>query len=330
MTWNRSAHKTRASRARWLLILLAAAGACERTAPTVAPDAPPLSALVTADYGDSLATFLCLTDGSSRWTWHGTDDAGDSVSGPAELIMSGRRATWRLRGEARPPAPGQLRLRPADPDAWHHQVVSWPPGTASGWLPLPRQSVDSPAYADLLDLLQRLTNARFRQRVTHWPVAPLPVVAAPTPCGEIDLADCLAEAVALWNAGETAPLFAPVPAADWGLRLAYIPDPALTPRLALRIVACDTAGRPLRAEIVAGAGYATVNVRKYAVRGMLHELAHARLLWGHSEDRRHLLWKCGPIVDAPSNDERRAARLWALLPEGLDLHVYARSTEIDP
>lgn len=329
MTWNLPAHRFPACPTSWLVILLAAVGACERTAPAVAPDDPPPPTLVSIDYGDSLATFLRLKDGSSRWTWHGADASGDSVTGAAELIVSGRRATWRLFDQALSPAPGQLRLRPADPDVWHHQVVSWPPGSADTWLPLPRQSVDSPAYADLLDFLQRLTDARFHQRVIHWPATPLPVVAPPTLCGEIDLADCLTEAVALWNVGEPAPLFAPVPAADWGLRLAYIPDPALTPRLALRIVACDNTGRPLRAEIVAGANYATANVRKYAVRGMLHELAHARLLWGHSEDRRHLLWKCGPIVDAPSTDERRASRLWALLPEGLDLHAYARSTEID-
>ncbi|MHB8078573.1 MAG: hypothetical protein ACYDIE_04885 [Candidatus Krumholzibacteriia bacterium] len=313
-----------------LVLLLAATGACERTAPSGAPDTPTMAAVVTADYGDSLAAFLRPPAGTSHWTWHAADAAGDSLSGAAELLVSGRRATWRLTGDSPPPAPGRLRLRPAEPDRWHHQTVTWPATDPAAWLPLPRLPVDSAAYADLLDLLQRLTDPRFRQRVTHWPAAPLPLVAPPTLCGELDLADCLAEAVDLWNAGEPTPLFAPVPSADWGLRLAYIPDPQLTPRLALRVVASDSAGRPLRAEIVAGAGYATATVRKYAVRGMLHELAHARLLWGHSEERRHLLWKCGPIVDAPSADERRAARLWTLLPEGLDLHAYARSTEIDP
>jgi len=330
MDRDRTPGRSGGRRAAWSLLLLAAVGACGRTPPAAPTVAPPLSAVVGVDYGDSLAAFLRLADGVSLWTWHGADAAGDSVCGAAELSVAGRFATWRLRGDGPAPPPGRLRLRPADPDAWHHQSVPWPPAAPRDWLPLPRQALDSAAYADLLDLLQRLTDARFRRRVTHWPAAPLPVVAAPTPCGELDLAECLAEAVALWNAGEPRPPFAPQPQADWGVRLAYVPDPALAPRLALRVVACDSAGRPLRAEIVAGAGYATASVRKYAVRGLLHELAHARLLWGHSEDRIHLLWKCGPIVDAPSRDERRAARLWELLPEGLDLHAYARSTEIDP
>ena len=75
--------------------------------------------------------------------------------------------------------------------------------------------------------------------------------------------------------------------------------------------------------LVAGNNYDDLREPKYVVRGFVHELGHALFLWGHSPDRDHSLWGIGPpIVEQPSQDERKAARLLHGLPEGLDLSRY--------
>jgi hypothetical protein len=136
--------------------------------------------------------------------------------------------------------------------------------------------------------------------------------------------------MSVWNTAESDSLFGWDPQAAWGIRLVHLAGICLRPPLGAKVVRLDGAGQPLSVHILAGDTYDTLAKRSSAVRGLTHELAHALFLWGHSEDRKHILWRCGPIVDEPSPDERRAARLMRLLPAGLDLSRYGRSLETDP
>ncbi len=323
-----------------LLCLLTAA--CGTPAAPEAPPGAPALRRAAPPYGEPLRRELDLASGTWRWTWawrpaaaSPAAGAGASPAGSAgtvDLAVAGGRAVWSFRPPVPPPAEaaaGTLRLRPADGRAWHTLAAPWPPADPLALLPLPRRPVASPAYADLLDLLQELTAPRFGQRVAHWPALPVPVRAAPAPSGELDLAECLHEAVDLWNEGEPEPVFVWDPQAAWGVRLVHLPGTDLSPPLTAQVVRLDADGRPLRLHVTAGDDYDHRRDRRCAVRALAHELAHARLLWGHSRERDHLLWRWGPVVPGPSADERRAARLLALLPEGLDLSRYGRSADLE-
>ena len=126
-----------------------------------------------------------------------------------------------------------------------------------------------------------------------------------------------------WNSGEPEPWFRIDEDAFWGVRLVHFPEAILRPPLLARITRLDDQGNPLRVNIIVGDNYDDAVDRKYAIRGFIHELGHALFLWGHSDDRNHVLWGAAPpMVDWPSDDERKAARLWHGLPEGLDLNDY--------
>lgn len=337
-----SLREAAAARARWRrklrLLLLAAllAAGCGAAQDQDAEESG--SVMMTASYDDDLSCFLKAPAGSHAWRWQWRSAGAPLRSGAASLAIDGALATWRLDAEspqAGPPDPTRLwsgrdtlLLTPCDPAAWHALAVPLPAPTGGDWLPLPRQLAASAYYADRLDLLQRLTRSRFPAGVRHWPARTVPVAADTLRLGDLDVAACLREAVDRWNAGEAEPFFSWDPASAWGVRLARADDPTLPP-LAARFRAADSAGRPTRIEILVGESWRRLSQRPYLVRGLVHELGHALLLWGHSEDRAHVLWRCGPLRDTPSLDERAAARLWSLLPEGLDLRRYDRSTEIE-
>ncbi len=290
-----------------------------------------VDSLLAMGYGESLGNFLGIEAGD--WTWRWQVDGSPTAGGPAHLAVRGDTAGWRL-GPADtgvlPLVGDSLSLLPEDPFAWHAMMAVVDPTPGRGPLPLPRQAVDSAAYADLLDLVQRLTTPRFRARVIAWRVWPVPVLAPPTPCGDLDLGACLRAAVDVWNDDPSGPSFSLVARSDTGISLVHVPDPELIPHMAVRWIAGDAFGHPVKLEIVVGAAWRDASDVPYVVRGFVHELAHTLLLWGHSEERQHTLWRCGPIVDRPAPDERRAARLWRLLPEGLDLTAYWRLVELDP
>ncbi len=299
-------------------------------------------ACLSIGFDRDLARLLEISPGLQSWSWRlETGGEGIESSGRAQLHLFGGEAPrgfWRLRGmpAARPEhgdrPPRVLRLIPGDPTRWHEQLLLWPP-PGSAPPPLPRLRVASAYYADLLDLLQRVAAPRFGGRATAWPAYPVPIAAPDSArSGELDLTDCFWEAVKRWNDGGQEPLLLPVALAswEWGVRLVHVAGTCLSPPLQARLVRLDDAGRPVRLHILAGDTYHDERHRPHAVRGLSHELGHALLLWGHSEDRRHLLWRAGPLVDDPSDDERRAVELWRLLPYGLDLYAYGRSGEIDP
>lgn len=275
--------------------------------------------------------------GPSRWRWTLLTGQPDQLAGPRggtalletwppppEGTAAGRYS-WLFQ----PPVPSLaeelvLALVPADTAAWLSLVTrpeQWPSGGPP--LPLPRWALNSPHYPHLAAFLRDLTAPLFLGRVRHWPRLPVPVRAGQAQSGEVDLAACLAEAVAIWNAGEAAPWFRLDPEAAWGVRLVHFPGAVLHPPLRARLTRLDDEGRPLRVDIIAGSNYDHARDRPYALRAMVHELGHALLLWGHSSDRDHVLWESGPPqVEIPSPDERKAAHLWHGLPEGLDLNAY--------
>jgi hypothetical protein len=321
-----------------LLCVVAACGA-----PRSHVTAPPRERAVgatTVAYTDTLARFLDLADGAWNWSWRLAASGGDTVRGTATLTIAGSVASWSFLadGPDGTPAvsaalaelrPGALRLTCDEPTLWHDLRVQLPAARPDALLPLPRLPVTSAYYADLLDLLQRLTLPRFGMRVTHWPATPIPVLAGRAVSGEIDLAACLAEAAAIWNGAAGRTVFALAPDAAWGVRLTHNPGIA-SPPLATCIARLDGVGRPLELTILSGDNYTQAPQRAAVVRGMAHELAHTLLMWGHSEDRAHLLWRCGPLTARPSADELRAIALWELLPEGCELAAYGRSVELDP
>lgn len=276
-------------------------------------------------YEAGLAEFLAPPRGASTWTWSSPDG---STGGAAELEIAANRWRWALRGPAGAADDESLFLAPAEPLLWHGFSVSPQETAAAGWLPLPRRPVLSAYYADLLELTQRLTGSRFGSVVSRWPGSPVPIRAAAAVSGEVDLRECLKTAAAIWNDDPLGPFFTWDPEAEWGVQLLHR-DIVQHPPLAVKMLRLMN-GNPLVMRIMAGNNYNDPVDRRYATRGLVHELGHCLCLWDHSEDRGHTLWRCGPIVDRPSDDERRAARLWSLLPDGLDLKRYGRSLELDP
>jgi hypothetical protein len=321
-----------------LALLFLHATSCTRDETVTAPDMYHdfVYIIYTAHYTDNLYKFLDLSEGVWEWSWSYAESRVPLSSGDAKLEISPRQVRWTLQcadGDFFPTAAdsGALELIPHDPHSWHSMHLPWPSQATQPWLALPRQTLDSAYYFDLLDFLQRLAPARWIGNVRNWPDTPVPVRAPATAfSGEIDLVACLRQAVDLWNETAADSLFRWQPTAVWGVRLLHFPGTQPRPALAAKIVRLDQEGRPLRIHILAGDNYHDAGSRPYLLRGLAHELGHALLLWGHSEDRHHLLWRCGPIVTVPSRDERRAIRLWSLLPQGLDLTIYARSTEFEP
>ncbi|HPF33798.1 MAG TPA: hypothetical protein P5571_03405 [Candidatus Krumholzibacteria bacterium] len=266
--------------------------------------------------------------GSARWRW--SDAADPATGGPARLAWNAAGAAWRLRGRPGWALPDTLVLVPAAPDAWHEQRIPTRTTGTPQLLPLPRIPLRSAYYADLLHLLLELTRGLHEGVVRRWAHDPIPLAPGEPGDGPVDLTACLAVAAARWEAAWGAPLFGADAVFAEGIRLVHRDGEILHPPMWARLLRRDPAGRPLLITIVAGDNYDRPDLERYAVRGLAHELAHALQLWGHSRDRIHLLWESGPVVDGPSPDEVAALRLWRTLPEGLDLRLYGRSTELDP
>ncbi len=272
---------------------------------------------------------LDVQPSTGPWTWSLASNGKDR-SGSARLEFDGRRIRWILNGLSVSAPDSGLHLEPLDPLVWHGFDVPTDPKAPGRWLPLPRRAVRSPYYADLLDLLASLTSPLQGGQVRRWARDPIPVTPSTALSGDLDLGDCWQEAVGVWNDGADAPLFRLETVFAEGVRLVHRPGELLHPPMWARVLRFDGERRPLLIHVVAGDAYDRPSVRRYAVRALVHELAHALQLWGHSLDPDHVLWRWGPIVDEPAPEERLALRWWRLLPEGLDLNRYGRSAEIDP
>jgi len=264
--------------------------------------------------------------GSSRWSW--TTAGGTRRAGEALLSIDARGWRWRLF-----PAPvtgdSLLHLVPRDSAAWHDQLVNGAAPRHRSWFPLARRPVGSPHYADLLDMLLDLASASGTTEIRHWPHYPVIVGGGPAISGAVDLTACLTEGIAWWDRHQPG-LFVWRPDTVCDVRLVHIPGHVLHPAMSVHLLRRDDEGRPLRMTIRTGDTYADARDRPFARRALLHELTHVSGLWGHSPDRRHILWRAGPIVDVPDTDETAAVRWWLSLPEGLDLSRYGRRGELDP
>lgn len=263
--------------------------------------------------------------GRSHWHWRELDrDQAGPRKGTARLKVwsapEGIRTRWIFRPV--PSVGSKIELVPVDAKQWHS--FRWLAGRGVP-VPLPRQLITSAYFDDLLDLLQTLTLPHFDRVVTHWPAWPVPVRCRQFISGQVDLSECLREAMAAWNEGLPSPLFEPDEGADWGVRLVHFPGIQLQPPLQARITRLRPDGAPQIVQIRVGGNYDQPWDRIYAVRGMVHELGHALFMWGHSPDREHCLWERGPPqVDVPAPDEKEAVRWWHGLTEGMDLGNYGR------
>ncbi len=290
------------------------------------------SSLMTTSYADDLHDFLKVPEGLSAWRWTIRTARGDVRRGLAVLALEDRRIRWSLLDDRGAPlqAPqdsGRLSLLPLVPGGWHSVQSAWPPAPGAVPLPLPRIPVRSPEYADLLDLLQDLLDVQDRRSLRRWPAVPVPVRAPAALSGEVDLQLCLRAAMSLWNAGEPDSLFRWDPAADWGVRLVFLPAETAPPPFPVKVVRLDTDGRPLRVHILAAVCFVRPDQRPEAVRELVRALGRALLLRGASRDAGHVLAQ-DPGVLHPAADERNAARLQARLPAGLDLSRYGRLVRI--
>jgi len=215
-------------------------------------------------------------------------------------------------------------LIPHQRSPWHG-IINWAPGPHPSSAPFPFPVVHLPNSSSdhIMEFLKGLTANLFDSTTCHWPKFPIPVRIGNAHSGQVNLSDCLVEAIQRWNNDEIEPWFQINETAGWGVQLVHFPGVIMHPPLQARITRLDDEGRPLRVQILVGDNYSTPAARPYAVRGFVHELGHALFLWGHSSDRNHVLWGTGPpLVDHPSSTERKAAQLMHSLPEGLDLKKY--------
>lgn len=268
--------------------------------------------------------------GTSTWDWTTCDNSQQGLAlleiYPSETGGQGRLDyRWAFQpGLPNHPSLFPICLTPQDSTEWlpfRTLPDLWP--VPSPALPLPWIPAASGLYDNLIDFLKEMTSSHFESIICHWPELPIPVRLGTAQNDGLDLSACLAEAVQIWNRTDGMTWFRVDEEAAWGVRLVHFPGAILRPPLEARITRLDESGRPLRIHIIVGDNYDGSQDRPYAVRGLVHELGHALFLWGHSLDRNHILWASGPpLVNAPSQDERKAAQLWHGLPEGLDLNNY--------
>ncbi len=268
-----------------------------------------------------------------QWTWNVKTSALGSTpiaetTGTAQLkwaALDKRQTNIRpINWVFTPPLPlgAVVTLAPSDSNQWHTFRFNYF-DAKSPVVPIIKRPVVSPYYKNLLDLARTLTQGHFAQVVKKWPSRPIPVRWSEEQSGEVDLSYCLQRAMEIWNQGTKSPWFIHDEDASWGVRLLHYGGAMLSPPLRTQLTKHDILGNPIRMNIAVGDNYTTFRDTTYVIRGMVHELAHCLLLWGHSVDRDHCLWGAAPpLVKRPSADERQAAYLLCGLPGELDLKDY--------
>jgi len=293
----------------WILVLSTMVVGCSGPENPEIPDSE-----IVGTWTGSLKDSLHIPSGDHQWNW--TTPEGNH--GTLTLFTDDHGWQWEDAGIL--PAT-TLNLIPEDP-SWLPLALDGPE-QLSLTPPLPSVALQTEAYPDLVAMVRDLTTPRFEAVVTSWPSFPVPVSSPEALVGDLDLRACLREAVERWNACSAEPFFVWDPEAAWGISLAHYSGANLRPPLSARLTSRDGEGRPSRLRIAIGDDYHRDSQRPYLVRGFAHELGHALLLWGHSPDRRHILWgEAPPIRDGPSRDECRAAHLLQWLPFGLELERY--------
>lgn len=254
----------------------------------------------------------------TSWCWEKSGETGT-----AELDLSNSSYSWNLIGYDFPGNDNStITLQPEDIINWHSISTTHAKIVDGLAPPLPVLSIDSTEYNNLHHFLVEMTTPRYNGIVTHWVGEPIPVQVDSFVSGSINLSDALSHATNIWNEAFGYTIFELGQFIPWGVRLIYIPG-IQSPALYIRGIRQDNSGHPMLMHIHAGDNYSNNHTNVWINRAMVHELAHAACLWGHSRDRNHILWENGPIVDIPSNDEIRAIRLWRALPDGTSLWDYS-------
>jgi hypothetical protein len=283
--------------------------------------------IVSGNWPPGLTSFLEDIPNFSQWRW----DAPGESDKPGRVLLavddSGYR--WTFLGPL-PQREAPINLTPVDSTAWHSLHLEAAAACPQHWLPLPRVPVASAFYSDLLDLVTRLMPAGFYGLVTHWSLKPIPLTTMEAVSGAVDLQATLLEARDIINDLYGEPVFGPPDSTALGIRLVHLAGRVIRPACYMTFVRRDSLGAPLRMQLVIGDTYDDPWDRPYALRALLHELLHGLLLWEHSLDRNHLLWRNGTVANRPSVDEIAALRFWRALPGGLQIKRYGRRGELDP
>jgi len=298
-----------------LLLLTIVLGSCQFDNPTASSQAV---LVVQQTIEPEFAMLLASSVNPSSWYW---ENSGETHY--AELELSGNSYTWKLIEYGFPGNDNStITLQPENIDNWHRISTTHSKLVAGLSPPLPVLPIDSIEYNNLHHFLSEITTPRYNGIVTHWVGEPVPVQIDNFVSGFINLSDALFHAITIWNEAFGYTIFEVDQYISWGVRLIYTPGMQF-PALYIRGVRQDDSGHPMLMHIHAGDNYSNNHTNIWINRAMVHELAHAACLWGHSRDRNHILWENGPIVDTPSNDEIRAIKLWRSLPDGTSLLDYS-------
>ncbi|MCP4145696.1 MAG: hypothetical protein GY752_10510 [bacterium] len=264
------------------------------------------------------AVLLASSGNSASWCWEKSGDTGF-----AELELSSNSYSWKLNDyNSHRKDSSIITLQPENTLTWHCLTTTHAKLVAGLAPPLPVLQIDSTEYTNLHHFLVEMTSPRYNSVVTHWVGEPIPVQVDNFVSGFINLSDALSHATNIWNEAFGYTVFEVNQFIPWGVRLIYTPG-MQSPPLYIRGVRLDDSGHPMLMHIHAGDNYSNNHTNIWINRAMVHELAHAACLWGHSRDRNHILWENGPIVDTPSDDEIRAIRLWRAMPDGTSLLDYS-------
>ena len=286
---------------------------------SVNPIAPPQAILVVQHTIEPEFAMLLANSGNfSSWCWEKSGETGF-----AELELSSNSYSWKLNDyNSHGNYSSTITLQPENTLNWHSISTTHDKLVAGLASPLPVLQIDSTEYNNLHHFLTEMTYPRYSSVVTHWVGEPIPVQVDNFVSGSINLSDALFHATTIWNEAFGFSVFEVNQFIPWGIRLIYTPG-MQSPPLYIRGVRQDNSGHPMLMHIHAGDNYSNNHSNIWINRAMVHELAHAACLWGHSRDRIHILWENGPIVDTPSDDEIRAIRLWRALPDGTSLLDYS-------
>lgn len=298
-----------------LLSLTLLLGSCHSIDPTV----PSQAVLVTQHTIEpEFAMMLANYGNSSQWYWRNSGETGS-----AELEISSNSYVWKLiEYNSHGNDNSTIALQPEDIVNWHSISTTHTKLVDGLAPPLPVLPVDSTEYRNLHHFLVEMTTPRYSGIVTHWIGEPIPVQVDDFVSGFVNLSDALIHATTIWNEAFGYTVFEVDQFIPWGVRLIYTPG-MQSPALYIRGIRQDDSGHPMLMHIHAGDNYSNNHTNIWINRAMVHELAHAACLWGHSRDRNHILWENGPIVDTPSNDEIRAIKLWRAFPDGTSLWDYS-------
>jgi hypothetical protein len=233
---------------------------------------------------------------------------------------------WQIRSELTPLGPQEFTLTPIGGHRLFFPMrIALAATVRSDTIfraPLiPRHSLRSTPYVDLLDLLQEFLFPRSGSRVARWQTLPIRV-ALPERATDDPYRTSCAEAIADWNEALGTTWLQTVSDPDASQVICTVAEePPLGYTL---ILERDTRDNPLRLRVHLSPRF-NPEFPRYIRRAWMHEFGHVLGLWGHSRSMLHLVNGRAVIVDDPHPDEIAALRRLYDLPRGFDLSWVVRS-----